>query len=245
MDTTALTMTLAILIIFLSSIIQGITSFGFSLVAVPLLGMLLPLKVVVPMLVLYSLVLNIIILYHIRSHANLKQIIILVIAGIIGTPFGAHILKVVDENILKVVIGVIVTISAFINLYGIKIKIKNEKLSYIPVGFVSGLMNGSASLGGPPLVLFLTNQGVEKQRFRANLTSYFLILNIFTIPTYFLGGQITPNVVSYTLYALPALIIGAFLGVRLGNKVDEALFRKLTLGLIIVTGILSVITGIK
>lgn len=236
---------LTFLIILLSSVIQGITSFGFSLVALPLLGMFLPLKIVVPMLVLYSLVLNIIILYHIRHHINIKQIAILVIFGIIGTPVGAHLLQIMDENTLKVIIGVLVTITAMINLYGFKIKVKNQRLSYIPVGFMSGILNGSVSLGGPPLVLFLTNQGVEKQRFRANLTSYFLILNIFTIPTYFLGGLITGEVVNYTLYVLPALIIGAFLGVKLGNKVDEHIFRRFTLGLIIATGLLSIITGIK
>ena len=245
MNSLVVQMLLAVLIIFLSSIIQGITSFGFSLVALPLMGIFLPLKIVVPMLVLYSLVLNIIILYHIRSHVNLKQITILVIAGIIGTPFGAHLLKIIDDNLLKVIIGIIVTISAIINLYGYKIKVKNEKLSYIPVGFISGVMNGSVSLGGPPLVLFLSNQDVEKQRFRANLTSYFLILNIFTIPTYIIGGLITNEVMQYTIYVLPGLIIGAFVGVKLGNKVDETIFRKLTLGLIIGTGILSIITGIK
>ncbi len=236
---------LAAIIIFISSVIQGITSFGFSLVALPLLGMLLPLKIVVPMLVLYSLILNIIILSHIRTHVRLKQIVILVIFGIIGTPFGAHLLKVTNENTLKVVIGILVTTSALINLYGYKVKVKNERLSYIPVGFVSGIMNGSVSLGGPPLVLFLRNQEVEKQTFRANLTSYFLILNVFTIPTYFLGGLITSEVISYSAYVLPGLVLGAFVGVKLGNKFDEELFRRLTLGLIIVTGILSIITGIR
>lgn len=236
---------LVFFVIFIASIIQGITSFGFSLVALPLLGMFLPLKIVVPMLILYSLVLNIIILYHIREHINLKQIAILVVFGIIGTPVGAHLLKIMDENTLKIIIGVLVTLTATINLYGIKIKVKNQRFAYIPVGFMSGILNGSVSLGGPPLVLFLTNQEVEKQRFRANLTSYFLILNIFTIPTYILGGLITGEVVNYTFYVLPALIIGAFTGVKLGNKVDENLFRRFTLGLIIGTGLLSIITGIK
>lgn len=235
---------LGILIILTASMIQGITSFGFSLVSLPLLGIFLPLKIIVPMLIIYSLVLNTIILYHIRHYINLKPITILVIAGIIGTPFGTYLLRISNENTLKILVGVILTFSAITNYFGYKIKVKNEKLTYIPVGLVSGLLNGSVSLGGPPLVLFLTNQGVEKQVFRANLTTYFLILNIITIPTYFINGLITKDVIQYTVYLLPALVGGALLGVALGNKVNENWFKKLTLALITVMGIVSIISGI-
>jgi len=235
---------LGALVIFLSAMTQGITSFGFSLIAVPLLGMLFPLKIIVPILVIYSLVLNSIILYHIKEFINFKRISMLVMAGIIGTPFGVYLLKILDESTLKLFIGIIITIAAIANFYGYKVKVKNEKLSHIPVGLVSGLLNGSVSLGGPPIVLFLTNQDVEKQIFRANLTLYFWILNITTIPSHFLGGLITREVIQYTAYLSPGLIIGTLLGIRLGNKIDENLFKKITLGLITCMGILSIISTI-
>jgi len=232
------------LVIFFAAMTQGITSFGFSLIGLPLLGFLLPLKIIVPILVIYSLVLNTIILYHIKEFIDFKKISILVTVGIIGTPFGVYLLKISDESTLKLLIGVIITIAAIANFYGYKMKVKNEKLSYIPVGLVSGLLNGSVSLGGPPIVLFLTNQDVEKQVFRANLTLYFWILNIITIPTQFLGGLITSEVIKYTIYLSPGLIVGTLLGIRLGNKLDENLFKKLTLILILCMGVLSIISAI-
>ncbi|KAB3526359.1 sulfite exporter TauE/SafE family protein [Alkaliphilus serpentinus] len=244
MDNFLLQIILALLIIFTASTIQGITSFGFSLVALPLLGMLLPLKVVVPVLILFSLLLNCTILYHIRKSINLKQILILTIAGIISTPFGAYILMAAEESTLKIVIGVIIVISALLNLYGFRVKVKNEKVAFFPVGIMSGLLNGSVSLGGPPVVLFLSNQDVDKQRFRANLTTYFLILNVVTIPTYFFSGLITSEVLRYSSYLLPGLIIGTFTGITLGNRVNESLFKKLTLTLILAMGILSIASGL-
>jgi len=232
------------LIIFLAAMTQGITSFGFSLIALPLLDIFLPLQIIVPILVIYSLVLNTIILYYIKEFIDFKRISILVIAGIIGTPVGVYLLKVSNESTLKLLIGIIITIAAIANFTGYKIKIKNEKLSYIPVGLVSGLLNGSVSLGGPPVVLFLTNQDVEKQTFRANLTLYFWILNIITIPTHFFSGLITSEVIRYTAYLSPGLIVGTLLGIRLGNKLDEKLFKKLTLILITCMGVLSIISAI-
>ncbi|WP_350342903.1 sulfite exporter TauE/SafE family protein [Proteinivorax tanatarense] len=237
MDISVLQILLGILIIFLAATTQGIASFGFSIISLPLLGIFLPLQVIVPMLIIYSLVLNSMILQNLKEHINFKGIWVLVVAGVIGTPFGAYLLKVVDENTLKIAIGIILTLSAILNFYGIKIKVKREKLTQIPVGIVSGLFNGSASIGGPPIIIFLTNQGVKKQVFRANLTLYFWLVNIVTIPTYVVGGLITTEVIQYTILLLPGLLLGTIVGIKLGNKVDEIFFTKLTLVMVMVMGL--------
>ncbi len=236
---------IGLIIIFLAGIIQGITSFGFSLLAVPILSLFLPLKIVTPMLVIYSFVMNSVILYNVRKHVNIRKIAILVISGIVAIPFGTYLLKVLDEGVLKILVGAIVTLSALAFIRGFKVVIKNEKLSYVPVGIISGILNGSVSLSGPPVILFLTNQGVEKQIFRASLTSYFWVINLFTIPMFMLNGLITKDVVSYTGYLFPALIIGVLVGIKVAGKVDEKFFRKLTLVLMLIMGILSIISGIK
>ena len=233
-----------ILIIFLAAMTQGATSFGFSLIAVPLLGIMIPLQVAVPILMIYSLILNSVILYHIRQHVQLKKIIVLVISGMAGTPFGVYLLKALEESTLKLVVGIIIVIVAAVNISGYHIKMKNGKRSFIPVGFASGLLNGSVSLGGPPIVLFLNNQKVEKQIFRGNLTLYFWMINLFSIPTYFFSGLITREVVSYSLYLFPGLIIGTLIGIRMGNQVNERLFKRISMGLIMGMGILSIWSGL-
>jgi uncharacterized membrane protein YfcA len=149
----------ASIIIFVSCFIQGITSFGFSLVAVPLLSMFLSLKVIVPLLVIFSFVLNSIILVKLKDYINFKEIYILILSAVIATPIGANILINVNERILQLMVGIIVVFSAILFKTGFKIKLKNEKLAYFPVGFMSGILNGSVSLSGPPIILFLTNQG--------------------------------------------------------------------------------------
>lgn len=162
------------------------TSFGSALLAVPTLSLFLPLKIIVPMLILYDLITNTIIFFKIRKYVNLKRIYTLIIAAVIAIPIGANLLVNISENILQVLVGIIVTISAILFHLGYKAKVKNEKLAFIPVGFVSGLLTGSVSIGGPPIILFLANQGDEKQVFRATLTSYFWILDIIAIFTLFL-----------------------------------------------------------
>jgi uncharacterized protein len=233
-----------ILVIFVAAMTQGATSFGFSLIGVPLLGILFPLQVAVPVLMIFSLILNSLVLYHIRAHVQLKKIIILVIFGILGTPFGVYLLKVLAEDTLKLVVGIIIVIVAGVNISGYHFTVKNEKISFIPIGLASGLLNGSVSLGGPPIVLFLNNQKVEKQAFRGNLTLYFWVINLFSIPAYFFSGLITQEVIRSAVYLFPGLILGTLIGIRIGNQVEEQLFKKISMSLIMGMGILSILSGI-
>ena len=244
MSNELLLMIIVFSVIFIAGCVQGMTSFGFSLLSLPILSMIIDIKVIVPMLVIFSLIMNSIILYKIRKHMKLKDIYLLIIVAALATPLGAKLLINVDKEVLQVFVGILVTLSAILLHYGYKINIKNEKLAHIPLGFMSGLLNGSVSLSGPPVILFLTNQGVDKQVFRATLTAFFWILNVITIVTFYFNNLITGEVVQMTSITVPALVAGVLLGVYFGNKVKDQIFKKITTIMIISMGMLSIITAI-
>lgn len=244
MSNELLLMIIVFSVIFIAGCVQGMTSFGFSLLSLPILSMIIDIKVIVPMLVIFSLIMNSIILYKIRKHMKLKDIYLLIVVAALATPLGAKLLINVDKEVLQVFVGILVTLSAILMHYGYKINIKNEKLVHIPLGFMSGLLNGSVSLSGPPVILFLTNQGVDKQVFRATLTAFFWILNVITIVTFYFNNLITGEVVQMTSITVPALVAGVLLGVYFGNKVKDQIFKKITTIMIISMGMLSIITAI-
>jgi uncharacterized membrane protein YfcA len=62
--------------ILLASLVQGITGFGFALIAVPLLSLFIPeLRNITPIIVIYSFLTNIIIVYKTRQYIDLKKIL--------------------------------------------------------------------------------------------------------------------------------------------------------------------------
>ncbi|MFC0472270.1 sulfite exporter TauE/SafE family protein [Halalkalibacter kiskunsagensis] len=233
-----------LLIMFLSAVVQGTTGFGFALTSMPLLTILLSMHTVVPIMVVFGLCSNILILIKVWSHVKFKKTWLFIASSVIGVPLGTYILLIIDQNTLKIITGFLIVLFALALWRGYSLKIKNEKLALIPVGFSSGLLNGSISLSGPPVVLFLTNQGENKTAFRANLTSFSLILNIITIATFFVGGLINKEVMTYVFWFFPALFVGTFLGIKIASKVEQALFRKITLGLIIISGVSAVFTSL-
>lgn len=230
------------IIIMISGAIQGITSFGFSLVAVPLLGMFLPLKEFVPVLVLYSLLMNLMLFFKVEGNFNVKRIMTLVAVGTVSTFGGVYLLKYINDNTLKLVVGIIIIISAVVMILGYRINIKNKFVGDIVAGFFSGLLNGSVSLSGPPVILLLSNEDAEKNTFRKTLTTFFLVLNFMSLPAFFLNGLITQGVVNMAFYNIFALAIGTFIGLKIGNLFSEKHFKAMTLGLILLMGMMNVIS---
>jgi uncharacterized membrane protein YfcA len=92
-------------------------------------------------------------------------------------------------------------------------------------------------------VLFFSNQGMEKKTFRANLIVYFLGLYLATTLNYFISGLVSTELLQYAVYMVPVLIIGTMLGIRLYKVVDEALFRKITLILVLIKGFMTILSG--
>ncbi|XMB85595.1 sulfite exporter TauE/SafE family protein [Mycoplasmatota bacterium WC44] len=229
---------LIFLIIFIGALIQGMTSFGSSLFALPLLLYFLDVKEIVPLLATYNLFMNTLIFRKIGKDANLKSISPLLITAIIFTLVGAFALKGLDTKYIKITIGIMMLITSTTSLFGLKVLFKKPEKLFIPVGMVSGLLNGSTGMSGPPVLLFLSNQNVEKNVFRSTLTSYFLVLNVISITTYAFTKIYNNDVLKLVVLYLPALISGTLIGIKLGNKINEKLFKKIVLGFVFVMGIL-------
>jgi len=232
-----------LLVMFWAGVIQGLTGFGFALVSVPIMTIFLSPKKTIPIVLLHAILIVIVILYEARKWVDLKRIWPLMIAGIVGMPFGTYLLIFLKASTLKVLIGSVIVLFTLALLKGFKRKIKSEKLAFAPVGFISGLLAGSTMMGGPPVILFFTNQGLNKNVFRANLVCYFATLSLATIPAYVAGGLITKEVIKYAILLLPAMICGGITGIKLARVVEEQLFRNIVLIILIVAGLISIASG--
>ncbi len=232
---------LGMAVIVVAGFIQGLTSFGFALLSVPVLALMLPIKEVVPLVVLLSLVTNILILGTCFRDVQLRKIVVLILASLAATPLGVYSLVVLDSAVVKLFAGVVILVVALLFLTGKTFPVRKETLAFIPVGLASGFLNGSISMSGPPLALFLTNQGATQRAFRANITAYALILNVFTVGGFVSEGLIGPSV-SLCLWMVPCLVVGVLLGSWATKKLNSALFRTVALGLIVASGVATIAT---
>ena len=233
------------LIVLIAGFLQGLTGFGFALISVPFLVKIITLKEAVPIVVVLSLCTNVAIIINCIKEIKIKKIWLLIITSIIFAPLGTYSLIYFNSNYLKLFFGIIIIVFSILLILDKSFAIKNERIGYGLTGSLSGYLNGSLSLSGPPVVLFLSNQGMSKNAFRANITFYSIILNSITIVTYLKNGLLNETFLEKIIYFLPAMLLGVLIGIKLSKKIDEKLFKKVVLILLLISGLWTIISTIE
>lgn len=70
---------------------------------------------------------------------------------------------------------------------------------------------------------------------------------IFAMSAIWLGakGTVSSDTIRLFFLGLPVLLAGTWLGLRLYGRLDEASFRKIVLGLLLVSGLAAVISSLR
>jgi len=229
---------------FMGGVVQGCMGFGLALIVVPPLLMVLPATTVVPTIVLLSLLNTSAMTWHLRAQVSKDLTLPLAIGALLGLPPGIYLLTTLDGPGFKAGVGLFILAFSGVLLSGWTRPLRNPRLALYPVGFVGGFLNGSISISGPPVILFLTNQGMPKDTFRANLAAYFAVSGVLATAGFVIAGVLTREVLIYAASVVPAALIGTYTGVKLSTRVSQDAFGKLTLLCIIVMGLVLFIRNI-
>jgi len=235
----------AALIILAASAVKGLTGFGFALTSLPLLTVFLEPRTAVPLITVCSVFLDGYTLYEARRFVRYGEILPMLVSGIAGMILGTYFLVSLDSQAIRLAIGAVTVLFTAASMIGIRREIPNARAASIPVGLVSGVLGGSMSISGPPIVLFFNNQKVEKTTFRANLIAYFFSLYIATVPAYVYGNLITVDLLGSSAVMVPIMFLGATLGIGVSRRVDEAAFKKIALLLVLATGLMTILSALE
>lgn len=232
------------LVALVAAFTMSVTGFGFALIAAPLLLFFLDLKTVIVFNIVLGNCICLLILWQSRHHVKRGRIALLGIGSIFGLPIGIYILSQVRAPLLELLIAVLVVVFAILLTLGHSHQFKKEGLGFVISGFISGMLVTSTSLGGPPVVLFLLNQGWGKEVFRANLAAYFLFCGSVALITLRLSGVITSDLLVTASTFIPVILVGFYLGARVLPHVDADLFRRIAVSIVLLAGLLGIATNL-
>ena len=111
------------------------------------------------------------------------------------------------------------------------------------VGVISGLAN-APGMGGLPVAAFFAAQTIPAAVFRATLVAYFPLLDIFSAPLYFWHGMVSWDTLWASLWALPMVFLGNWLGSRHFLHTDPQDFRKFAIGLLAVLATVGLVKAV-
>lgn len=235
---------LIILIIFIATLIRSTFGFGDALFAMPLLAVTAGIKTATPLMALvgFSIALTILIIDF--KKVELKSAIRLIISSFIGIPVGLLFFKGIDENIIKIFLGVIILLFAAYNLFKPKlIQIRSDKSAWI-FGFIAGILGAAYNTNGPPVVIYGSLRKWNPKNFRATLQGYFLPTGVMLITGHLIAGNITKEVFTDYLFALPLILIAIFTGNYLNQKIPAGKFNVYIYSLLLILGVVLVVNSI-
>lgn len=231
--------TLPLLVVFAAGALQGFCGFGYSLLAMPLLLLMMPAGNAVPMLCVTGIALNVVLLISTRKHLDLRGLAPLAIAGVVFTPVGVWLIREVPAESAKTAIGIGVAVISTAMLLRLRGGLRKTTAGLLAAGAASGLLNGFATFSGPPVVLLLSASGAGRDGIRSCLAAYFLLLGLIGALSYAMMGVLTPESLPSIVMALPFTVTGTAAGALLARRSDGEAFRRLSLVIMAVLGLLT------
>ncbi len=222
-------------ILFFSAFTQGFAGFGYPMIAIPLLTLLIDIKTAIPLTAISGLAITGYLLIRLRKHLSFKELKNLIIGSIIGVPIGVKILSSADPRIIQILLGIIILLFVLLTIFNvIKTKKINDLWGY-PVGLISGILGGAINVGGPPVIIFVYLQSDDKYKQKASITGFFFISAIAVVISHIYTGIATPEIIWDSMKIIPLILLGVFLGDKLFKYVSSEIYKKLVLtGLIII-----------
>ncbi|MCH2305762.1 MAG: sulfite exporter TauE/SafE family protein [SAR202 cluster bacterium] len=232
-------------VIFVSSTVQGTTSFGFNLVATPIFLIFLDPKLVIPILMPLTAAVNLGVILWNYQLPEFKKSSILILGGLIGLPIGILILSKSNPDYLKISTAIIILSFAILTItIPEKLNLKRSIFQDFFIGLGSGIFATSTSLSGPLIVLYLTNTNTSKSEFRKIISCFLLFIQICSIIMLALSGYINYDTLVLDVKLLPAIIIPFFIAIKIIKSINEKLFKSIVLGIVIFSSISAIISSL-
>jgi hypothetical protein len=231
-------------IVVLAGLIYGCSGFGFGLVLVPGLALFLEPRIVVPLTTLVSLPMSLLLLFGARRGIRLRLLVPLVCGALLGLPAGVALLHLVPAPTMRIAVGVVSIIIGSLLLSGRSRPMKRSVAGSVFVGSLAGLMGAGAGVPGPPILLFLANQGERKEVFRATLVAFFLTTYFLNVGGYWFAGLLDQDLLLRAAKLAPLALLGSGVGALLSRRFSDRGFRTTALVLVVVAGLALLISSL-
>ncbi|KOG28532.1 sulfite exporter TauE/SafE family protein [Streptomyces resistomycificus] len=229
------------LVLTLASVIRTTAGFGFSLVAVPPLTLLLDPVTAVVVAAIMAAPLSLWIAVRDWRHVHQRITAVALGAGLAGVPFGVWLLHSLPARALSLVIAVVVLMCTLMVWRRVTVRGGMGAVAWISA--FSGASFASTGIDGPPMVAAMQSLSLPPRVQRATLGVVFSGTSLASLAGFGISGQLTAEVGWALLAGVPALFIGIFVGERIFARFDAERFRRAVLGLLVVSSV-SVLAGV-
>lgn len=233
---------LALAAMFVAGVSKGITGLGVPLVATPVLALLYgDLKLAIATGIIPTVLSDIPLVIRGRHLAGeFRRFVPFIMAAAAGMATGTAVLVRVDQNPLKLLLGLVTLGFVVANWRTPAQTLKLATLRSGPVaaaGFAAGLLQGMAGASGPVVAMFLLSAGLPREAFLFVLNVIFFVVDTSQLLSLAAAGVYARVPVALGLLWTVPVAAGLAAGFGLARRVPAAAFRRAVLLLLALTGL--------
>lgn len=232
----------AALILGLAAFTFSFAGFGFPLVALSLLSLIMPVHEA--MVFHYPFVLAVTLYHGLRFRGSIvwRKHWAMPAGAALGMPLGVWYLLSLPPTGLRKGMAVFILLSV-LTLSTERGRAWVGRVASFPwgavlIGLLSGWLQGAYAIGGPPAVLYILATADEAKEVKGFLGLYFAFICVVSASLLALSGLFSLQYLKLSVYYSPAVIGGMMLGAWTFRKANRKWFRRVVYTLLAVTAVL-------
>lgn len=161
------------------------------------------------------------------------------LATVVFIAVSAQFVRDIPQHVFLMLLGVPITGYAVLQLMGrnLAIKLEHQTRAEWGLGVIAGLYGGVSGVWGPPLIVYLMSVGVEKAEMLRVQGVIFLLGSVMLLSAHLNSGVLTGSSTAFSAVLVLPAIAGMAIGMQVGNRLDQALFRRCTQVLLVLAGL--------
>jgi uncharacterized membrane protein YfcA len=199
--------------VLLAGLVTGMTGFGFSVLAVPLLVLVYdPHDVVLTVLCLVPVTSAALLLApHLHGQVRLRLTGGLSLLSLLGLPLGVVLLQRYDPGLLVPLMGIVITAYAAFGLYSPD-EWRLPASLVVPSGVLGGVLASSTGLSGPAVAMYVHGRRLAHDELVATMAAYVATVSLLGLAFLAVQGQLTATALSHVVPLIPCSLLGVALG---------------------------------
>lgn len=226
------------IVIVVAYTVFGLSGFGSTIVAVPILAHFLPVSYLVPMMALLDCASAAFVGSSSREHLSKEELKRLIPFMLVGFVIGATVLVGVPDRYLRVALGIFAATVGIHSILNPSLHRTISRFWSIPAGMIGGAIATVFGAGGPIYSTYLSGRLRDKSAIRATLTTLISISAFTRAVVYAVTGLLLhASIFAGMVVLAPFVWMGLKLGTRIHVGLTQEQMRRVVGTLLVATGL--------
>lgn len=231
---------LVFIILFFANLLQAITGFAGTLIAMPPVIWLIGVDEAKALLNAIAQISSLMIVCTGFRKINWKEFGKMFVLMAVGMLIGIKIFEVLPLNGLLIFYGILIIIIALEKMFVHK-ELRLPKAVMLLVILAAGIIHGMFVSGGALLVIYAASVLKEKEEFRSTIALIWLTIGCYITGVQVQAGHFNDHVLSLLAVGIVPVFVGTWIGTKLLRKIRQDVFMKITYVLLLLSGIMAIV----